>query len=89
MNRPSVLVALSVKDGAPYIAEAVESVLAQRGVDLPLVVYDNGSTDGTQAIVRGLGIEVVENPEGSNFFHSMNRAAEHDATTSPRSPPTT
>jgi Glycosyl transferase family 2 len=80
VNRASVLVALSVKDGAPYIAEAVESVLAQRGVDVHLVVYDNGSTDGTQEIVRGLGVELVENAEGSNFFHSMNRAlAEHDA----------
>lgn len=34
-----------------FIGEAIDSVLAQRGVDLQVVVADDGSGDGTQEIV--------------------------------------
>src|SRR5689334_13739859 len=78
--KPTVLVALSVLDGERQIAETIESILAQRGVDLELVVYDHGSTDRTVEIVRSLGVQVVPHTS-SGFFHAMNRAlAEHDAT---------
>jgi glycosyltransferase involved in cell wall biosynthesis len=41
---------------APYIAQAVASVLAQRDYAGPieLLILDDGSTDGTQAILQGL-----------------------------------
>ncbi len=71
-----MLAAISVKDGAPYLAEAIESILDQGGVDLRVVLFDNGSTDDTVAIAQRYDeVEVVRNPPGSNFFHSMNRAA--------------
>ena len=74
-----VLVALSVKDGERFLAEAMECVLAQEDVDLRLEVYDNGSTDRSVEIARGYAdrdprVGVIVNPPGFNYFCSMNRA---------------
>ena len=40
-------------NAAPYIADAVRSVLGQTHHDLRLVVVDDGSTDATSAVVTG------------------------------------
>jgi hypothetical protein len=73
---PDVHVAISVKDGERYLREAIESILAQRDVDMEVALYDNGSSDGTLEIARGYpGVSVIVNPPDSNFFHTMNRAA--------------
>ena len=37
-----------------YILEAVESVLAQPYVDYELLIIDDGSTDDTEKIVKGI-----------------------------------
>jgi glycosyltransferase involved in cell wall biosynthesis len=74
----AVCVALSVKDGGPYLAESIEGVLAQEDVALELRIYDNGSTDGGLAVCeryRGDSrVSITANPPGSTFFDSMNRA---------------
>jgi glycosyltransferase involved in cell wall biosynthesis len=44
---PRVSVVLAVRDGAPWVGEAVRSVLGQTLTDLELVVIDDGSTDDT------------------------------------------
>ena len=49
-----VSVLLPVRDEAPRVAACVRSLLAQRGVDLEVVVLDDGSSDGTAAVVRGV-----------------------------------
>lgn len=38
---------IAVRDGLPYVIEAVESVLAQDGVIAHAIVVDDGSSDGT------------------------------------------
>lgn len=45
-----IAVGLPVYNGADYIAEAIESVLAQSYGDYHLLISDNASTDGTDAI---------------------------------------
>ena len=45
MAEPRVTVLMTVYNGMPYLAEAVESVLRQTFQDLELVVIDDGSTD--------------------------------------------
>ena len=44
---PRVSVVIPVYNCAPYVAEAVESVLGQSFGDLELIVVDDGSTDGS------------------------------------------
>lgn len=44
---PEVSVLLPVRDGAATLAEALDSVLASRGVALEVVCVDDGSQDGT------------------------------------------
>ena len=42
-------------NAAPFLGEAVASVLAQRGVDLEVLAVDDGSTDGGTRLARGFG----------------------------------
>jgi glycosyltransferase involved in cell wall biosynthesis len=48
---PQVSVVIPVRDGEQFLAEALDSVLAQTLSDLEVVVVDDGSTDGTPAIL--------------------------------------
>ena len=48
-----VTVGLPVFNGERFLAETIRSVLDQTFGDLELVIADNGSTDGTEAICRG------------------------------------
>lgn len=43
---------LPVCNGEKYIAEAVESICCQTYRDFEFIVIDDGSTDGTSAILR-------------------------------------
>ncbi len=49
---PKVSIGMPVYNGEKYIREALDSVLAQTYTDLELVISDNTSTDGTEAICR-------------------------------------
>lgn len=51
---PRVSVLMPVYNGEDYLQEAVESVLSQTMGDLELIVLDDGSTDGTRAILERL-----------------------------------
>jgi glycosyltransferase involved in cell wall biosynthesis len=53
----SVSVVLPVRDGERFLREAVESVLRQTYSDLELIAVDDGSTDGTAALLAGFGDE--------------------------------
>jgi glycosyltransferase involved in cell wall biosynthesis len=44
---PSVSVLMPVRNGMPYLREAVESIVSQSFQDWEMVVVENGSTDGT------------------------------------------
>lgn len=52
MSAPIVSFGLPVRNGAKYVAQAVESVLDQTVADLELVITDNASTDGTSEICQ-------------------------------------
>jgi glycosyltransferase involved in cell wall biosynthesis len=60
----AVGVVMPARDAARYIGEAIESVLAQRGGEVSLVVVDDGSTDDTASIARRFGepVRVISQP---------------------------
>lgn len=49
-SRPAVTVGIPVFNGARFIRQAIESVLAQTFTDYELLISDNASEDGTAAI---------------------------------------
>lgn len=49
---PQVSVLMSVYNGELYLAEAIESVLAQSLSDFEFLIHDDGSTDGSWAILQ-------------------------------------
>ena len=44
---------MSVYNGAAHLPAAVESILAQEGVDLEFIIVNDGSTDAATSILRG------------------------------------
>lgn len=50
MGRPLISIIMPVYNTAPYLGEAVSSVLAQSWPDWELVITDDGSTDGSAGI---------------------------------------
>jgi glycosyltransferase involved in cell wall biosynthesis len=51
-SSPRVSVGLPVYNGERFLAQALDSILAQTLEDYELLISDNGSTDGTEAICR-------------------------------------
>lgn len=75
--RPRVLVLLAAFNGARWIEQQIESILAQTDVEVRLIVSDDGSSDETVAVVKTFlcdsRVELVSpsRPTGSagqNFF---------------------
>lgn len=52
MSTPTVSVVMAAKNYGRFIAQAIESVLAQTFAGWELVVVDDGSSDDTEAVVR-------------------------------------
>ena len=55
MQKLSVVVAC--RNGAQVIGETIKSF---SGLTDDILIYDNGSTDGTQEIVRSIGARLIE-----------------------------
>jgi len=53
-SQPSVSVIMPMRNAERYVEESLRSLLAQRDVDLEVVVVDDGSTDRSSAVVRAL-----------------------------------
>jgi glycosyltransferase involved in cell wall biosynthesis len=51
---PAVSVLMSVRNGAPWVRDAVQSVLDQSAADLELIVVDDGSVDATPALLEAV-----------------------------------
>lgn len=57
-NRPLISAIMPVYNGENYIAEALESIRRQNYSPLEIIIVDDGSTDGTAAIVESFGDDI-------------------------------
>ena len=76
---PAVTVAMPARNNRGTVEEAIESVLAQDGVDLTLVVVDDGSTDGTADVTRSFEdprIRLISNPRKRGVARCHNQVIE-------------
>jgi glycosyltransferase involved in cell wall biosynthesis len=69
---PRVSIGLPVYNGERFVAEAIESVLAQTFGDFELIISDNGSTDGTTEIASRFA---REDSRVRHLRHSETRGA--------------
>jgi glycosyltransferase involved in cell wall biosynthesis len=75
---PCVSVVIIVHNGAAFLAEAIESVLAQTFFDYELLIVDDGSTDASRDIAlayrdRSPEMLVLQHPGGANRGMSASR----------------
>jgi glycosyltransferase involved in cell wall biosynthesis len=77
---PRVSVIMAVHNEARFLAEAVESVLAQTFTDFELMISDDGSTDATPAIARSFAehdperVRVLRSEQNQGKPFALNRA---------------
>jgi glycosyltransferase involved in cell wall biosynthesis len=75
-----VSVVIPTLDRWPLLSRALNSALSQEGVDLEVVVVDDGSTDGTAERVRALGddrVSVVRHDSAMGVAAARNDGIEH------------
>jgi glycosyltransferase involved in cell wall biosynthesis len=76
MSGPRISVVMPVYNGRRYLAESIESVLAQEYGDFELVVCDDGSSDDSMAVLRDYTdprIRLLTNPANRGLFPTLNR----------------
>jgi glycosyltransferase involved in cell wall biosynthesis len=77
---PLVTVLLPVYNGEKYLADAVKSVLLQTFSDFELLVIDDGSTDGSSAILESFSdqkIRVIRNEKRLKLSGALNRGIDN------------
>ncbi len=72
-----VTIGMPVHNGAKYIAQALESLLAQSFVDFGLMISDNASEDATPEVCQGYAardprIRYIRHPENQGAFWNFN-----------------
>lgn len=65
MDRVTVLI--PTYNRSKYITEAVNSCLVQKNININIIIYDDGSTDGTSFIIDGL---IKSNPGKIKYIRS-------------------
>jgi glycosyltransferase involved in cell wall biosynthesis len=78
---PTVSIGLPVYNGDRYLAETIQSILAQTYSDLELIICDNASTDATREIceqfaARDRRVRYHRNPENLGAARNFNRTVE-------------
>ena len=82
-SRPRLSIVVTNHDYAEFVADAVDSALAQEGVDVEVIVVDDGSTDESLAVLVAYceRVQLVAQPNGGqgSAFNAGWSAAGGDA----------
>lgn len=73
---PKVSVLMPVYNAAPFLAEAIDSILAQTFADFEFVIINDGSTDGSEEIIaayRDSRIRYLNNENNLGLVATLNR----------------
>lgn len=76
-----ISVVLPVFNDAGHLSNAIDRILGQTGVDIELVIVDDGSTDGSIAVARGAAdcdprIRLIELPENGGVARARRRGVQ-------------
>ena len=82
MNEKKISIILPVYNGAEYLAESIESVIAQTYANWELIIINDCSTDNTLAIAsdyatKDARIKVFSNKENLKLPNALNAGFEH------------
>jgi glycosyltransferase involved in cell wall biosynthesis len=76
-SRPLISVLIPAYNAAPYLAEAIDSAFGQTHQPVEVIVVDDGSEDGTEAVARAYGDRIFfERLEHRGIGSARNRAVE-------------
>ncbi len=76
-TRPTITVVMPVRNCAPFVAETLESILAQTYLPLEVIVIDDASSDGTTEIVSSYsvrGVQHILRTDQQNIYSAHNQA---------------
>lgn len=76
MPADAITVLMPVYNAEAYLAQAVDSILAQTFTDFELLVINDGSTDGSAALLESYTdprIRVLHNPQNLKLIATLNR----------------
>ncbi len=76
---PAVTVLMPLYNSAPWVGEAIQSILSQTFSDFELLVINDGSTDRSAEVVRAISdprIRLVENESNIGLIATLNRGTE-------------
>lgn len=81
MTPPTLSVVVPVYNGEKYLAEAMDSILAEKDVDMEVIVGDHSSTDSTRAIAEKYladpRVRLITTPAGGYVQRSWRNVSDH------------
>lgn len=79
MPAPAISIVMPFYNAAPFLAEAVKSMLNQTFSDFEFIIINDGSTDGSEKIIQSFSdkrIKYILNPENMGLVYSLNKGLE-------------
>jgi glycosyltransferase involved in cell wall biosynthesis len=81
-NKPTISIIMPVYNSEQYLAESIDSIIAQTYTDWELIVIDDSSTDGSRAIAQGYTerdarIRIVSNTHEKGLAGALNCGLSH------------
>lgn len=76
MKIPKVTVLMPVYNGEKYLKDAIESILNQDFIDFEFLIFNDGSTDGSEKIILSFSdsrIKLINNEKNIGLVNTLNK----------------